>query len=129
MLQTYREAQMERAQGRFEALNEEAEASMAQAMEQALLHDSSRELDTPGWYEPSTGRGASTAPALDVIQDELDSDDGAGLAEVLRMIGNAARGEDVTLHAAAWIKAQATKYARLHAAELANNLLDGEALQ
>lgn len=104
----WREARDDHAAGCFDNLRSELTA--------ALLSDPQAKVSTPGF-------GAKTMPAAEVFLDDyagIGSDE--RLHTLVRLLGDAAKGEDVQIRAMALIADLATRHAEFHVGDALINL-------
>jgi hypothetical protein len=91
----------------------DAYVSLRDAMEDALQHDPSRKVPTPGY-----GPKHRETPADDVILDNFSGTGDSSLMELLQLVAAAAKGDDVQARASLWISVQAAKFAKNHRDDL-----------
>jgi len=97
---------------------EAAEQSLHDELQHALMSlDPERIVLAPGFGTPTT--------AAEVIGDDIDGKP-AILTEMLRLIAQAAGGEDIHLSAAAWIAQRCAAYAHWHASDLVMQMEDDQ---
>jgi hypothetical protein len=83
------------------------------------------EIPTPYWAAGSTG-AACYQPFCDVVADGISAEGDTDLAELLIICGMAAKGQDATGRAMAWIQSRATRYAELNCDDMAQMILEAE---
>ena len=113
-------------QERRDALAESAYVTLRDELVDALMLDPAREVSTPGF-----GKRRSTATAIDVIGEAIDSRGGEQvLHELLRIVAMCAAGRadhELHLRASAWIAARAAAHAAYHVDDLVAEIEEGDA--
>jgi hypothetical protein len=101
----------------------EAFTALKQTFRNAVLGcNPSVEIPTPFWAAGQSNC-AGEQSLRDVVADGIGGVGDEDMAELLVIVGTAAKGEDASLRALAWIQRTAEKYAELNCDDMAHELI------
>ena len=101
-----------------EALSDAADAMLERKTEELrdeFLHHALRDVSKPAKFSPHFRTYKETV--ADVMSESLDYEGGPQFADLMQILADSARGEDVSPRAFALVKRMADKYAEFNAEE------------